>query len=68
MLARSSLTSLATPHTLGVAAGEISRSYTSFFSYDHVLEHVGADVQLWATATTLGFSVYEALATRPRAS
>ncbi|PWZ01500.1 hypothetical protein BCV70DRAFT_75448 [Testicularia cyperi] len=75
LLPRSALSSLGlpAPAVLGVAAGEVPESalihgLRSFLSYDYVLAHLGADLQIWATATVLGFTQYEAIAHRPRAS
>ncbi|EPQ30790.1 uncharacterized protein PFL1_01691 [Pseudozyma flocculosa PF-1] len=75
VIPRSVLASLSaqTPAVLGVAAGEtpeghhlLANAARSFLSYGHVLDHLGHDLQLWASATALGFAVYEGLATRPR--
>ncbi|KAN0065429.1 hypothetical protein ACQY0O_001265 [Thecaphora frezii] len=35
-------------------------------SYGHVLDHLGHDIQLWASTTVLGFALYEGIASRPR--
>lgn len=75
VLPNSTLTALGfpSPAVLGVAAGEVPesaliRGLRSLFSYDHVLAHLGFDLQIWATATVFGFAQYEAMATRPRAA
>lgn len=60
------------PAVLGVAAGEVPEStllhgVRSALSYDYVMANLGVDLQVWATATVLGFTQYEAIAIRPRA-
>ncbi|PWN51637.1 hypothetical protein IE53DRAFT_385991 [Violaceomyces palustris] len=67
------------PQVLGVAAGEVPISGVvegsyglvnearNLLSYNPVSAYLHGELQIWATTTVLGFAVYEALATRPRA-